>query len=118
MLLLAPGAGEKLVLFTFDDPFSELPELASSAARSLWIPVKDSEPFLSISPWPFPDCHPAVVLTGSDPEALANETVDPQALHRPSQLATEIALRGQEAARGGQDHRFGHLTLAFNAMTT
>jgi hypothetical protein len=93
MVLLAPGAGEKLGLLVFDSPLSDLMDIVEKAAQSLWIPIQDDELVALLPSWPIQSYRPAVVLVGSDPRALRDDSVDPQALHRAAQLATEVALR-------------------------
>ena len=93
VLLLAPGAGESLGLFAVDSPGSEVGRLAHAAARSLWIPVLDGFRCRSFPFRPFEVHHPSIALLGSEPRSFFDDTVDPQALHCSSQLATEIALR-------------------------
>jgi hypothetical protein len=63
------------------------------AAQSLWIPIQGNGSVASILPWHVPAYRPAVVLVGSEPRALYDDSVDPQTLHRAAQLATEVALR-------------------------
>jgi hypothetical protein len=105
VLLFAPGAGDKLRLFAAGSPASDLDELVRGAARGLWIPIQHEELLAPIPPWPFGEYRPAVALVGSDPSARLADSVDPQALHRAAQLATEIALRWgkQQKAAGAPE---------------
>jgi hypothetical protein len=93
VLFIAPGAGVDLALCTRAIGTSGIQELAEEAAASLWIPILNSEIGGLAPSWPFEKGKPAVVLMGSDPNAFSDASVDPQALHRAAQLATEIALR-------------------------
>jgi hypothetical protein len=93
ILLLAPGAGEKVWLSTNDLVTSDTDKLATEAARSLWIPIVRVSPFNLLSLWPFENCHPTIALIGSESGDSSDPSLDPQALHRVAQLATEIALR-------------------------
>jgi len=93
VVLLAPGAGEKLGLFVFDSLLSDLYEIVEKATKSLWIPTQDDGIVASLPSWPVQSFRPAFVVVGSDPWALHDEAVDPQALQRAAQLATEVALR-------------------------
>ena len=93
LVFLAPGAGEKLGLFVFESLLYDLFELVENATQGLWIPILDDPALAIIPPWPVQAYHPAVVVTGSARRLLDDDSVDPQALHRAAQLATEIALR-------------------------
>jgi hypothetical protein len=94
MLFFAPGAGDKLRLDTNAMSNSDLNTLVADAARGLWLPVHGLNIGASVPHWCFePFLFPAVALVGADPRALGDDSVDPQALHRAAQLATEIALR-------------------------
>lgn len=93
VLFFAPGAGDELWLCTNAPADSGLDRLAEDAARSLWIPYRGDELFALLSLWPFERCTPAISVMGSDHRAFDDDTVDPQALSRAAQLATEIALR-------------------------
>jgi hypothetical protein len=93
VLLFAPGAGQELWLCTNALPGSGVRRLAEGAARGLWIPIRGNDLLALFPLWPFEKCHPAVALIGSDAWAFDDDTVDPPALHRCAQLATEMALR-------------------------
>jgi hypothetical protein len=96
ILLLAPGAGDELWLSTAEPTLpvsSQTQELVRDAARSLWIPSKVVHEFTPLRFWPIVGWGPVVALMGSDPRAYSGGSVDPRALHRAAQLATEIALR-------------------------
>jgi hypothetical protein len=99
VLFFAPAAGDRLRLCSTDTTSSGTQELAEGAASSLWLPIQKYDPFALTSLWPFENCHPCVALIGSDPRAFFDDSVDPQALHRAAQLATEIALRWAKQAK-------------------
>lgn len=94
VVVLAPGVGQKL---TLRGRPKALLRLATEAAKNLWIPVQTAVTpvgiFLGLS-WPvayrFRD-H--VVLTGAEYRNAKPPPVDPAALARAAQLASEIALR-------------------------
>jgi hypothetical protein len=90
--LFAPGAGRELIVIGGRNQ-----ELASEAARSLWIPtISARSPALDRRLWPastveaFPD-H--VALIGSGLEMAVPPPPDAEALRRAAQLVAEIALR-------------------------
>jgi hypothetical protein len=93
LVFVEPGAGEGVALFTMDSRYADLYELAERAARDLWMPIRACESLPSSPLLPFGVDHPLAVLIGSDPRVTPGDAADPQALHRASQLATEIALR-------------------------
>jgi hypothetical protein len=93
ILFFEPGAGDELWLSTSVLSGDGLGELAEDAARSLWVPYRSERDYALDSLWPFVRDHPALALMGSDPRAFGDDSVDPQALVRAAQLATEVALR-------------------------
>ncbi len=102
LLFVAPGAGDKLLLCASEIASSGTEELALDAARSLWIPFRRLD-YRDLSPhWPFEQLKPTIALVGSDPSAFCDNSVDPQALHRAAQLATEIAIRWAKKQSGSR----------------
>jgi len=93
LIFIAPGAGKDLALCTSATASSRTRELAEDAARSLWIPFRRIDVWDLAPYWPFEKCKPAIALVGSDARVISDNSVDPKALHRAAQLATEIALR-------------------------
>jgi hypothetical protein len=95
VLFFAPGAGE--VLRMSDGMYAE-PQIATEAAKSLWIPVFRLDPWAVCPFWPFDrQCSAQrieyLALIGSDPRAFFDTTASGQMLSSAAQLATEIALR-------------------------
>jgi hypothetical protein len=93
ILFFEPGAGHVLWLSTSVFSGEGLGELAEVAARSLWIPHRRELDDALESLWPFVQDLPALALMGSDPRAFGDDSVDPEAIIRAAQLATEVALR-------------------------
>lgn len=93
VLFVSPGAGEDLWLCTNAARDSGLAELAASSARSLWIPCRQGASLAWLPFAPYQSFPPAIALVGMPPADLDEMALDPQALHRAAQLATEIALR-------------------------
>jgi hypothetical protein len=93
VVFVAPGAGKELLLCSSATASSQTQELAVQAATSLWIPFRGLDHRCPIPFWSFKKSKSAVFLMGSDPNAFAGNSVDPEALHRTAQLAAEIALR-------------------------
>ncbi len=94
VVILAPGVGQELIVRGRP---RWLLRLVQDAARSLWIPVKTV-----VLPtwmlwgrfWPVPNRSPDhIVLTGGSYRDAQPPPVDPAALARAAQLASEIALR-------------------------
>ncbi len=93
VLLVGPGAGNRLGIFAAEAAPSGLYDLVDDAARSLWIPTQNEDVLASASLWSHGAYRPSVAIVGSDPRAFFGDAVDPQALSLAAQLATEIALR-------------------------
>jgi hypothetical protein len=94
VVILAPGVGPEL---TIHGRPKSLMLLVREAAQSLWIPVKTvrmpTELLLGRS-WPVPSRLPDhIVLSGASYRDAKPPPVDPAALARAAQLASEIALR-------------------------
>jgi hypothetical protein len=94
VVILAPGVGQEL---TIGGRPRSLLRLVRDAARSLWIPVKTvvmPTGMLLGRSWPVPDrFRDHIVLTGASYRDAKPPPVDPAALARAAQLASEIALR-------------------------
>jgi hypothetical protein len=109
VLLFAPGAGERLQpaenSLRIEGYDRRGRDLAKVAAASLWIPVQSDEcPLLPLY-WPFQKLTGVdpIALVGSDPRAPFDASNSPEALHRTTQLATEIALRWAKQKRAQVD---------------
>jgi hypothetical protein len=94
VVILAPGVGQELTIY--GRPKSLL-RMVSEAAESLWIPVRTvgrRAGALIGRGWPIPSkfCN-HIVLTGASYRDEKPPPVDPAALARAAQLASEIALR-------------------------
>jgi len=94
VVILAPGVGQEL---TIRGRPRSLLRLVQDAAKSLWIPVKTvvmPTGILLGRSWPVPNrFRDHIVLTGALYQDAKPPPVDPAALARAAQLASEIALR-------------------------
>jgi hypothetical protein len=95
-LLLAPGAGQELLIGA---GCPGVHDLAVEAAGSLWIPHRPRRFVEMYQFWPFAKWNESVAIMGANPAAFFDASGSPDALHRAAQLATEIALRWAKQQR-------------------
>jgi hypothetical protein len=88
----APGIGRELAAFS-----RESRDLAESAARSLWLPLRLPTPwFRPVDLWPTDHSHRsflALVSASYLSQSRSKDVINPPTLHHTAQLVTEIAIR-------------------------